>query len=142
MRTYASILALVLITASTTLAGDKSVRYFSDAERYQHVNPVVLERDYISSLHSMNDGVVESALAHATMMKLVLPSRSNRALYERVIDIAKTATSPELRYKAFLSGMVLSNPEMFINTNIREFNSPDELFAALASRLSEYYAAR
>jgi hypothetical protein len=142
MKTYTIILALVLIATSTTHSQDKTIRYFGGAERYRYMNTTVVDQRYLASLNNSNDGVVESALAHIARLKLEVPVSSDEFLSTRVADIAKTSSSPEIRYKAFLTGTVLNNPELFHTMELGQYDSPDELFAALASRLSEYYTSR
>jgi hypothetical protein len=142
MKRYSAVVALVLMATFTMSAQDNKVRYFTSVDGYRDINSAKVERQYLVSLSTGNDGVLESALAHVAMMKLALPNERYQVLHERVTDIAKTASSPEIRYKAFLTAMTLDDPKIFGAMDLQQFKSPDELFAALASRLGQLYAVK
>ena len=116
--------------------------YFASPTSYSHANTAKAERGYMACIATANDGVVESALAHVAMMKLAIPENDYRLLKSRVAEVARTAASPETRYKAFLTGTVLENPDIFAGVARTGYESADELFGALASRLGAYYAAK
>lgn len=141
MKTYAAVIA-TMVLAATVSAQTTSVKYFADESRYSSPNALRAERGYTVCLGSENDGVVESALAHITMMKLMKTTDDNKAVRTKVTVLARTASSPELRYKAFLTKSVLENPEMFKSMATTAYASPDELFGAVASRMSGYYAEK
>ncbi len=139
MKAYTVLVAMVMLTASAYAStGD----YFANPESYSTVNTATVVRNYASCLVSGNDGVIESALAHAAVMKLALPDADYRLLEAKVAEVARTATSPEIRYKAFLTGMVLDNPNMFRMLVTSSYEVPDELFAAIASRLGDYLSEK
>jgi hypothetical protein len=130
-----------MILAATANAQTTNVKYFADEALYNSPNALRAERSYVECLGSDNDGVIESALAHVTMMKLMNVMDDNEALRTKVAALARKASSAELRYKAFLTKSVLENPAMFRNLASTSYDGPDELFSAVASRLSECYAA-
>lgn len=140
MKTYAAVVATLLL-AATANSQITNVKYFADEARYNSPNALRAERSYVVCLGSENDGVIESALAHVTMMKLMNAIDENKTLRTKVAMLARTASSAELRYKAFLTKSVLENPAMFKNLSTTSYDTPDELFGAVASRMSEYYAA-
>lgn len=135
MKTAAVVVALMM--AGAVYAGESSTErsYFANAAMYQSVNTAKAERGYLGCLHSRHEGVTESALAHVAMMKLAVPQGEFKALKAGVTEVARKAANPELRYKAWLTASVLENPELFGGIARGEFNSADELFGALASRL-------
>jgi len=139
MKTTAAVLAAMMM-AATVHAGEPG--YFSESAKYTAVNKTAAEEAYCASLKSDNEGVKESALAHVAMLKLSTPVAGSREAKERVKEIARTASSSELRYKAFLVAMLLDHPEIFRNVARDGYGTPDELYAALASRLGEFYAVR
>jgi hypothetical protein len=140
MKTYAAVIA-TMVLAATASAQTTSVKYFADETLYSSPNVLRAERGYVVCLGSENDGVIESALAHITMMRLMNAIDDNKTLQTKVAVLARTASSAELRYKAFLTKSVLENPAMFKNLATTSYDTPDELFGAVASRMSEYYAA-
>ena len=141
MKTYTVLVALMTLAAAST-ARSNEPGYFSSTASYSHTNIAKAERGYMACLATANDGVVESALAHVAMMKLAMPDGDYRTLESRVAEVARTAASPETRYKAFLTEMVLKDAKIFEGVATSGYESADGLFGALASRLGEYYAAR
>lgn len=139
MKTTAAVLAAMMMTA-TVHAGEPG--YFSESAKYTVANKTAAEKAYCASLKSDNEGVRESALAHVAVLELSTPEPGSREVRACVERIARTASSDELRYKAFLVGVVMEHPEIFRNLSRDGYAAPDELYAALASRLGEFYAAR
>jgi hypothetical protein len=141
MKTTAVVVMMMLAaTAKAQFAPERA--YFAKASYSQSINTARTEQSYLSCLRTGNDGVIESALAHVAMMKLTVPWNESKATMEKVGDVARTATSPEIRYKAFLTKAVLEDPRMFLGIASSGCNTPDELFSLLASRLISQYAAR
>ncbi len=141
MRTYAAVVAMMMLAAAVS-AQTTNVKYFADESLYGSLNVTRAERGYLTCLNIGNDGVVESALAQIAMMKLMKATDGSEAMRTKVAAIARTAASQELRYKAFLTKTVLEDPGMFDTIARTGYESADELFGAIASRMSEYYAAR
>jgi len=137
----AAVVAMMMV-AVTVQAQNVSTAYFGDPCRYEQIGMRKMERAYIAPLMSENEGVVESALAHVAMMKLLLPAANHDAVKEHVVRVARSAAAPELRYKAYLTGMVLDKPEMFREMPRQGYATADQLFGAVASTLAMYYAAR
>jgi hypothetical protein len=135
MKTAAAFVALMM--AGAVYAGENTPEhgYFATTSRYQSVNTVKAERAYRTCLLSRHEGITESALAHVAMMKLAIPECEFKELKAGVREVARTAANPELRYKAWLITRVLEHPEIFSGITHGEYNSADELFGALASRL-------
>jgi hypothetical protein len=133
-------LVTLMMLAATAFAETKEHAYFGVSAAPTATNTVRAERGYLACLTTENDGVMESALAHVAMMKLT--GSDCTMLESRVAGVARTAASPEIRYKAFLTGKVLTNPDVFGSLAMGSYETPDELFGAIASRLGEYYAAR
>jgi hypothetical protein len=135
MKTTAAVVALMMAGAVYAREGTPERGYFANAARYQSVSTAKVERAYLGCLHSGHEGITESALAHVAMMKLAVPEARFKALKAGVIEVSRKAANPELRYKAWLTESVLEHPELFGGIIPGEYNSADELFGALASRL-------
>lgn len=142
MKTTATVLVMMLII-STVSAGESRERgYFAEVAKYTEVNTTQIARGYLASLKSDNDGVKESALAHVAMMKLAAPAIESNALRVRVREIARNSASTEIRYKAHLVTNVIEHPAIFSGLEREEYTTADELFAAIARRLGEFYTVR
>jgi hypothetical protein len=135
MKTAAVVVMVMLATTGKAqLTSERA--YFAKGGDSRSINAAKTEQSYLSCLRTGNDGVIESALAHVAMIKLVIPWNESKATMEKVGEIARTATSPEIRYKAFLTKAVLEDPRMFSGIASSGCNTPDELFSLLASRLA------
>ena len=141
MKKYTVVAALMMLAAVAYSQNDET-GYFAHPASYSHATAPKAERNYLACLSSTNEGVIESALAHVAMMKLMLPEGNYASLTSRVTELTRTAASPELRYKAFLTESVLANPSTFVTLARTGYATPDEFFGAVASRLGEYYSAR
>ena len=117
------------------------VKYFSDITSIQTANLAAAEKGYCACLKSENEGVIESGLAHVAMLKLVFPSNEFKGLCRQVEKVAMNSRSLEMRYKAYLVSTLLQNPGLFTNEANNHFESPDELFGALASRMQQIVAS-
>jgi hypothetical protein len=82
----------------------------------------------------MNNGIVESALAVVTMIKLDLPADEFPMIRDEIDYLAAHSTTPMIRYRACLAEAVFDNPAMFKEAAARQYSDPEELFSALADR--------
>lgn len=142
MKTNRIAYAAFVIAVLTAGAYSQSVRdpeksYFSKAPI---TDLVKIDKLYAAALRSENIGVIESALAHVAMMRLMNPEEEFTKARVQVELIASTNPSQEVRYKAYLVGTVIKNPGLFAEATDAEFASPDELFAVLASRMQRLVA--
>jgi hypothetical protein len=142
MKTYRMMAgALLYITVSTafaqglanTTAGEQP--FFSSAASYVNIDLKKHTRNMIASLTHENDGVVESALAHATHMRLVVPEADLDAIQTTLKLVAEEGRTPVIRYKAYLGCLVFSSPAMFAQETNTEYADGDQFFSAVASRL-------
>ena len=141
MKKYTAVAALIML-AAVAYSQNGGACYFAHPASYTHATAPKAERNYLACLSSTNEGVIESALAHVAIMKLMLPEGNYASLTSRVTELTRTAASPELRYKAFLTESVLAKPSTFVTLAKTGYTTPDEFFGAVASRLGEYYSAR
>jgi uncharacterized membrane protein len=139
MRTLAAV-TIALMIASPSRASDRT--YFSDSAKYASVGAMNAAGTYVAALSSTNSGVVESALAHVAMIRLTMPHCEMGSVRSTVATIERNGVTQELRYKAWVVGMLLDNSEVFAGSAHTGYEDPDALFAALAASLAEYYSAR
>lgn len=125
--------AAALLVVTATGAGQPA--YFTSAVNHTEAKMRQAEPQYLASFGSDNQGVVESALAHAVWMKLCVPDREFISLRERVNSLAATEANPVIRTKAYLACLAFDKPELFEGVAEKSFEGGDELFAALNARL-------
>jgi hypothetical protein len=143
MKAAAFALAMMLaVTASNAQSMTTDHAYFSDATKFEPALIAQAEKGYVNCLKSDNAGVVESALGHVAMMKLALPARGFKDVESQIARLVKNAATPELRYKAYLTLVVMQHPEIFGSIGQTDYNGYDELFGKVSSRLCNYSSAR
>jgi hypothetical protein len=141
------IAAVVMMILATTAYSQNSTSknegtYFPSASKYQCMNLQKASAQYLAALSSENAGVVESALAHVAMMKVMLPTCNFEQLELKVNEMAVTAGSMETRYKAFLVKSVFDEPKMFNRIAYARYESADQWLGAIASRIGRAVATR
>lgn len=130
-----TLMMLTLAAAITTSAAAHD-RYFSDAQRHRAVDLAPVAVRYMQALTSENEGVVCSALAHATWMKLMVPERSFTDLQASINSLAATGKTSEIRYRAYLASMVFDRPALFKGEEAKEFENGDDMFASVSHRIT------
>lgn len=115
--------------------GKSETSYFSCYESHQKVDVDKAVKMYWASLHSANDGVVESALAHVAMMRICLRDREFPSLRDQIKFLAESGRTREIRYRAYLAGLVFDSPELFAVDRDALYADGDELFRAIGTRL-------
>jgi hypothetical protein len=138
MRTLAAV-TIAMMIASAASASEH--HYFSDSATYSCLGSTKAAESYLSALSSTNRGVVESALAHVAMIKLIMPDCEMRSVKASVTAIESNGVTEEVRYKAWIVRTLMDNPELFVGIAKSGYEEPDALFAALARTMAEYYAA-
>ncbi|MBI5472479.1 MAG: hypothetical protein HY961_09060 [Ignavibacteriae bacterium] len=135
---------VMLLVATTGFAQDvnKEYPYFPTAAQYRCADLQRVSVQYLAALSSENQGVVESALAHVAMMKVMLPTCNLKRLKSKVDEMATGASSLEVRYKAFLVKAVFEEPEMFDEIAYARYDNADQWLGAIASRMSQAIAVR
>ncbi len=144
-RTVGWVLAVAVVAMSLRALAQDSPEsavsaeraYFPDILTIQRANYERLEKLYAAALNSENEGVVESALAHVAMFKLMYPVRELSILHRAVERIMKSHASPAIRHQAYLVDVVYESPAMFAQAARTTYESPDELFDELAAQVHE-----
>jgi hypothetical protein len=134
MKTRQLILAASLIFATAALSYAQTIqpvlKNCSAAEKVRY------DRNYASALRNANNGVVESALAIVTMMKLDLPSDNFPKIMNEVRYLITHGATPRIRYRACLAEEVFSNPAAFKVPATSTYHDYDAFFSALDESLS------
>jgi hypothetical protein len=110
---------------------------FAQPEVYRRHNLQVLEKRYLFSLQSDNDGVVESAIAQVVWMKMVSPGESLNDLRAELGSLSVCGRSVNIRYKSYLAGLVFDSPSLFDRDESATYTDAGQLFTALSGRLQE-----
>ncbi len=100
--------------------------------------PAYLNRaalNYAAALQSDCDGVVESAIAHSTLLRMVAQQLEMGRIQSILVNLSEEGRTPAIRYKAYLATAVFDNPRKFENTARRMYEDSDEFFGVVASQV-------
>ena len=140
MKRSAVILAALCVATSAGIRAqspDDSLPIFPRADRYAHADPNRIDRMYAPALASVNDGVVESAIAQCVNAKIALPAGEFIQIRRVLGSLSVAGRTPALRYKAYLAGLVFDNPAILAGADLPRFRSTEELFATLSEKLQK-----
>ncbi|HUI65137.1 MAG TPA: hypothetical protein VL126_09870 [Bacteroidota bacterium] len=93
-----------------------------------------IEGNYLACFASHNNGVVESAIAQTVRMKWAIPSARLGELRTALDKLAADGTTPAIKYKAYLAGMVFDAPSMFQEESAQKYMWDEDLFDAVSAR--------
>lgn len=135
MKTKQLVLAALVIFAISGLLQAQS--FYPVLKNYSDAAKERLDKAYSISLSFNNNNIIEAALAIVTMMKLDVPSYDFSMIKDKIDDLAANGATPVIRFKAYLAEAVFTNPVMFKEEAIGQYDDPDALFSALAERMTK-----
>jgi hypothetical protein len=116
---------------------DQPVSVFASLSSYQRADLGRIEKSFLFCLDCEVDGVVESAIAELTRLKLIKTTAESERIQEKMADLSMSGRSPSVRYKAYLASVVFDNPLLFAAESGLPFTTQNELFSAIANRLAQ-----
>ncbi len=142
MKGFTLAAGLILATASTmgqTPAPNATdVRpYISSTVDYGTVKMPQVKKNFLWTLHSDNDGVLESCLGLVAQARIMLPQEDMKDIEATIGQLTTTGRTPVIRYKAFLASQAFASPEAFRDIVMADYESSDQFFTALAGRLQQ-----
>ncbi len=141
MKTYTMITAGLLLVSFTAPGQDLKREKKPDAPSYGTVyslKPSYLQQaalNYAVALHSDCNGVVESAITHSTLLRIVAPRMDLNRIQSILADLAANGRTSEIRYRAYLATSVFDNPARFENTLEVRYIDGDAFFRVVASQV-------
>jgi len=94
-------------------------------------------KSYTRDLVSPNDGVVESAIAHTTFLKINEPQLDLREPCAIVAGLAESGRTSVIRYKAYLATIVFESPASFAGKLKAESTESNQYFSEIASMVQK-----
>jgi hypothetical protein len=137
MNTKRMMLAVVMILTTVTVL--QAQPYYPRLQNYSAKDKKRIDRGYAEALKSPNDGVVETALAVVTLLKMDLPDDEFPKIQNEVCYLKTHGATPMIRYRACLVEAVFYSPEMFKEVPTRRYSDPDTFFDAFVERMSKPY---
>ncbi len=92
----------------------------------------LLVKAYGACLESDNPGVVESTLGHLLWMRATVSCVDITPLKPNVDQLSVNGKTASIRFRAYLTAIVMENPEAFRELVQQEFEGPQDLFASVA----------
>ena len=108
---------------------------FPAPERVRAVSDKVITCNYLSTLRSDCEAIQESALGHVAYIRICRPNADLGQLRRKIDSLTVSGSSPSVRYKAFLTELVFSSPELFNDVSFWKELSLEELFPAIEGRM-------
>ena len=141
MKTYAMITAGLLVCSFSAAGQDLKQTEKPDGPIYGTVysyQPSYLQRaalNYAVAMRSECNGVVESAIIHSTLLRILAQDLDMSQIRSALADLADEGRTPEIRYRAFLAMAVFDNPAKFENAGRALYANGDQFFSVVASQV-------
>lgn len=114
-----------------------TINVFAQSEK----NLTSAVQNYKKALNSGNPGLVESAIFHAAKFKLFFPERDTECLKKCLAKLAKNGENDTLSYKAYLANQILTQPNLFINIEKKNYKDSQAFFRMIAAELQSQLLA-
>jgi hypothetical protein len=129
------ILAAIMLFAATNFSFSQS--FFPALGKLSPAQILRIDKSYAAALASENRGIVESALAIVTMIKLDQPAIELPTLRTKIENLASYSRTPSIRYKACLAGGVFADPAKFKQASVHQNSDPDEFFSSIDGKADQ-----
>jgi hypothetical protein len=143
MKTYTKVVAGLLLASATALGqsnqvgSPERVAYFASLSSHSEAYIQRATDNYVRLLNSANDGVLESAIAHLTYMRMG-STECNLGQARAIINkLSESGRTPVIRYKAYLSTIVFQSPELFAEGVRASSSEGNEFFLEIASKVQK-----
>jgi hypothetical protein len=94
-------------------------------------------RGYGEALRSDIDGVVESSITYATVLRIAAPQLNMNAIRAEINDLAANGETPVIRYKAYLATIVFQDPQEFESAVGSVSPESNQFFSTVADQVSK-----
>ncbi len=145
MKTHVLLFAAGLLLSSAGLANAQK-SFADEAKRYKLQEKPdaywlgkveTIKQNYGLCLETEVPGIVESALGAVAQLGLIMPETSFDGLKKGAERQSAIGSTPTIRFKAYLTSLILDNPQLFTKEREMRFDNADELFSAVTARLQK-----
>ena len=138
MKTSTAVLAAALAMGpSVSHAQSDGYTYFGTPAQHRMLDLEKAEAAYKCCLESENPGVQESAIAHLVWLKMQRPDADLTPLRPCFDRLAVSGATTAVRYRAYLATLLLDSPVIFSGIERQTFDTDQELFEAMSTRLQK-----
>jgi hypothetical protein len=134
MKTKLMVLAALTIFAAANFLQAQTF-YYPVLQKYSAAEKARLDKAYANALRNQNEGVVGTALAIATLLKMDLPADQFPKIESEVHYLTTHGATPMIRSRACLVEAVFYSPEMFKEVPVRQYSDPDAFFNAFVEKM-------
>lgn len=141
MKTYVLIASGLLLASLSAMGQNLKREEKAVVPAYGAVysyKPSYLRRaavNYAAALHSDCDGVVESAIAHSTLLRIVAQRLDMSQIHSELANLVDKGRTSAIRYRAYLATAVFDRPARFENTIKEKCVDGDQFFNVVASQV-------
>ena len=128
-------LTALLIFAAVTL--NTTAQEYKVTENFLHR----AEENFINTMDSDINSLVESAIFNMIIFKSKYPEWNYKDIQNKLNKLAVDGNSLQIRYKAQLVSMFISNPEMFQNIEVIDKDNPAKYFRLISDKLQNEIVA-
>ncbi len=139
MKLGTLLLAAMMLTFAAGKADARDGDLGNAAKALTTMTPAQMEnakKGYIECLKSSNEGVVQSAIGIVLQWRLVNPTEDLSKCEQIIYDLAINGSSPAIRFKASLAGLVMDNPAL-VNFDVASCDDCGELFDAITASVRQ-----
>ena len=141
MKAHAMVAAgLLFVSLPATGQGAKQIAanegsYFGSNSSYKTAYLDQAGKNYSMALKSTNDGIVESAIAYMTFMRITVPTLDLKENRAQIVRLSESGKTPVIRYKAYLATVVFDSPASFQDIVKEEYKNGDEFFDVIGKQV-------
>ncbi len=145
MRAYTRLMAGLFFAAMPAVAQGpiteqaSSPSYCDRIVAYSRPSLERAAKGYGLALKSDVDGVVESSITYATVLRIAAPQLDMSAIRADIDDLAVNGGTPVIRYKAYLATIVFEGPQEFRSAVGATSPESNQFFSAVADQVSKRY---
>ena len=110
---------------------------FAKVDSYKKFCLGAHEKQYLWSLNSDLELIVEGTLREIARIKLAQPACVSPSIEAKLSDLAIHGMTPGIRYKASLTIMLFRYPGFFTDEADAEFRTSDEMFTAISRKIEK-----
>ena len=121
-------------TLIVTIIAIMSISAFAQNQKVINDAPA----NYLNSLKSSNEGVVESAIFLSLKYHMFYPDNNVEKLKREIDKISQKSKSDRIRYKAYLAVQVLNSSDFKSTIEKADYKDANQFFTMVSNELIDY----
>lgn len=125
---------VVVATAHFGIAGEPTKKFTFEEKRIE-----LAKKNIAVGLQSENTGLMESAIRMTAQLKMKYPATDISALVTMLNKISVTHPIGKIRYTAYVSSIICSDPHWFLSDDSVAHASDESFFRVASGRLQQKF---